>query len=238
MEQWQHPETIGYWIIALLAVVGLLSLFIVLLVRVTFRKIIEAKDKEIEIQLRHHQLLLETSLLVQEKERTRIAADIHDELIGKLIRVQFTSSLSTVESDDLVSDCISTARRISHDLIPPLIETSTMFEIVSGIVSPFRSEMHIDVFVVGGRNENLSKDAKVQITRIIQEFFTNTRKHALASSLEICLRFSNRGIAFLMRDNGCGFDLNTKVKGLGIRNIETRIYYLKGAVKWKSKHGV
>ncbi len=235
MEQWQRPETIGYWILSSLIIVVLLASFIVLLVRVTFRKIIDAKNKEFETQLQHRTLLLETSLLVQEKERTRIAADIHDDLIGKLFRVQFAISTMSSENEILISECISTARRISHDLLPPLIETSNTFEIISGIVSPFRSELKIDISVVGKFYEDVLQEAKIQVVRVVQEALTNSIKHASATEIGVVLRFGENGFSLVMRDNGCGFETQRESLGLGIRNIETRIYHLKGCVKLKSK---
>ena len=79
MEEWQNPETIVLWIIIAIVFFLLLLTFIVLLVRAFFQKIVKTKLAESKAKLKHQQNLLETAIKTQEKERKRIAADLHDE---------------------------------------------------------------------------------------------------------------------------------------------------------------
>ena len=62
-------------------------------------------------------------------------------------------------------------------------------------------------------------------------------KHAEAKVLSVYLRQSSNGLALLINDNGKGFAIDTKRKGLGLQNIETRVQYLEGHHKMKSTVG-
>ena len=78
MEKWLDPKTIALWIIIVLAVISLLAVSFIRLVRINFRRMVEQRLKESRMQLEHQKQLLETSVVAQEQERTRIAADLHD----------------------------------------------------------------------------------------------------------------------------------------------------------------
>lgn len=238
MEKWQNPGLIAYWIGSFLLVVLVLALFIILLVRVAFRKMIETKMEEAELRLRHRESLLETSLLVQEKERTRIAADIHDELIGKLVAVQLSmnSQIAPDEKDRLFSECITSARRISHDLVPPMIGSTSLTELVSGIIEPFMSVFQCRIYSTIPEEEPISTGVKLQVTRLLQECLINSRKHALASGIFVQMKVMSGTLLLKFSDNGKGFSPDTMTPGLGLKNIETRMHYLKG--KYKMRTGV
>lgn len=239
METWQNSETVGYWIISFIAVVLVLVLFIVLLVRVTFKRMIAAKLEETELKLKHQASLLETSILVQEKERTRIAADIHDELVGKLVAFQLkmNAQIPLQEANFFVSDCIATARRISHDLVPPMIESSTLNELVYGITEPFESAFRCRVHSTVIEEEAIAIPVKTQVSRIIQECLYNTKKHAGASEVSVQLKSMCGYLFFKISDNGNGFQADNITPGLGLKNIETRMHYLKGKYKMKTSAG-
>jgi len=75
--------------------------------------------------------------------------------------------------------------------------------------------------------------------RIIQETINNVIKHAKATRLDIKLTRDDAGISAEIKDNGVGFDVNNKdsFTGIGLKNIATRIEYLKGAIKYISAAG-
>ncbi|MCZ2222971.1 MAG: sensor histidine kinase, partial [Chitinophagales bacterium] len=72
--------------------------------------------------------------------------------------------------------------------------------------------------------------------RVIQECINNALKHAQAKNLDISIIKDNQEIAITIEDDGKGFNTNTKNnnEGIGLKNIKTRIAYLKGVVEWSS----
>ena len=95
---------------------------------------------------------------------------------------------------------------------------------------------HIAYAVTDIRAEMVhTDDFKVQITRIIQEIITNIVKHANATQMHLHLKKTNSYMALRISDNGKGYDTAKNSKGLGTKNIETRVQYLKGIYKVTSE---
>ena len=239
MEEWQKQETVTLWILIAVAFLIVLLTFIVVLVRVMFKKIIRTKAAESKAKLEHQQSLLTATLKTQEIERKRIAADLHDALISKLTVLQLKeqSKEENEESAHLVNECITIARGISHDLSPPLIEYTPLGELVEELLNPWKKHLTVDCRIDNHEEVDHSNDFKIQLTRVIQEIITNMSKHAEAKVLSVYLRQSSNGLALLINDNGKGFAIDTKRKGLGLQNIETRVQYLEGHHKMKSTVG-
>lgn len=237
MQEWQKPETVTLWIIIIVAFLLLLLTFITLLIRTIFKKIVRTKINEANAQLEYQKLLLESTIKTQEKERKRVAEDIHDALIGKLTVLQMESQIKHPNADsvNLISECISTARRISHDLSPPLLEYTPLSELIEDILHPWEKVITI-IYTNDIRNDfSHSNDLKIHLTRIIQEMITNITKHANATKIIVHIRQAQNGLALRIEDNGKGFSMTNNQKGLGLKNIETRVQYLQGIYKMKSK---
>lgn len=239
MEKWENSGMIaqGIWII--LIFVFILVFSILLLVRENFQRIARVRLEEEKLKLEHQQKLLETNILVQEQERTRIAADIHDILIGKLtvLKIKNEIAYNQKESDDLIKDSIAMARRISHDLSLPLIEYKNLSDLISELITPWKFIFLINFKRDIRTNSLLSENVKIQLTRILQELITNMVKHAEARSINIHFRHTDKWLFLKVDDDGKGFDLESSSKGLGLKNIEFRMEYIHGKYKLKSKVG-
>ncbi|WP_298425226.1 ATP-binding protein [uncultured Kordia sp.] len=239
MEAWQKPETIILWIIIVGIFLVVLLTVIIFLVRAIFKKIIKAKEKEAKTQLAYQQNLLETTIKTQEIERHRIAADIHDALIGKLTAIKMEQEITQKDQKTIeaLHDSIAIARRISHDLSPPLIEFTKLPELIKELLYPWEQHVLITAIYDIRHDTNETDDFKVQITRIIQEIITNIVKHAEATQVTLHLKQTENYMALYISDNGKGYDTGSNSKGLGTKNIETRVQYLKGIYKVKSNIG-
>ena len=237
MDTWQEPQTLAKYLIIVLLFVLILITAIIIAVRLSLNKTLKAKEKEAKLKLEHQQKLLENSILIQERERARIAADIHDELIGKLTAIKMTNQMNenSLELDALISKGIHIARRISHDLMPPLIEYSLLEDLIREIAQPWQSNFIIGISTNVDESLSISPEIKIHFVRIVQEILVNIAKHSKASHVSIHLRITPRCIGMNIQDNGVGFDMNSKKHGLGLSNIETRIHYLKGHYKLNSK---
>ncbi|WP_046758816.1 sensor histidine kinase [Kordia jejudonensis] len=239
MEAWQKPETIILWIIIVGIFLVVLLTAIIFLVRAIFKKIIKAKEKEAKTQLAYQQNLLETTIKTQEIERHRIAADIHDALIGKLTAIKMEQEITQKDQKtiDALHDSIAIARRISHDLSPPLIEFTKLPELIKELLYPWEQHIQIKAIYDIRYETNETDDFKVQITRIIQEIITNIVKHAEAEEVIFHLKQTKNYMVLRIIDDGKGYDVSQQSKGLGTKNIETRVQYLRGNYKVKSNLG-
>ncbi|PCJ00877.1 MAG: hypothetical protein COB15_02040 [Flavobacteriales bacterium] len=239
MEEWKSPETLVLWITIIAGLLTVLLVFIVLLVRIIIKKIVKTKIAEAKAKLEHQQDLIKSSITTQEKERKRIASDLHDDLIGKLtvIKLQQEVSNSTdTASINLINECIKTARRISHDLSPPLLEYTPLPDLIYEIFEPWKTKLSINPFFDIRQNEDShSSEFKIQLIRIIQEVITNIDKHANASEINVHYRQSNQSTILTIKDNGIGYNSANQKKGLGLKNIESRVHYLKGSYRMQSE---
>lgn len=239
MAQWQDSETLVFWILIVFLIVLFLGVAIVVFVQVHLKKMVIAQEKLSAEKIKHQEALLDSSVKVQERERERIASDLHDELIGKLNIVLLASASKTTEVDTqkMLRDSIGIARRISHDLSPPLLEETSLAEWIRDMVSPLRNFYTVTVMITEEPSLFVPKDVKLQLIRIVQEVINNCIKHANATQLSFTLRETNKQVALKITDNGIGFTTKGKQEGLGLQNIELRMQLLKGIYRFKSSKG-
>mgnify|MGYP002877271158 CR=1 FL=1 len=239
MEKWQDPKVIAIWITIIVVLIFTIILFVVKIMHAGYKRMTEANLREAQTRLEHQKKLMETNLEAQEKERGRIAADLHDSLIGKLTLIRMKSQIGSPmpEIEGLLGESITEARRISHDLTPPLLEFSRAEELMEGVLNPWKEKIdirfHTDVRVAA----DLTPDVKIQLLRIVQELLTNIIKHAGATQVQVGFRHTANGILLSVSDNGKGFDTRQLKKGLGLNSLEFRMQYLNARYKVRSKPG-
>lgn len=237
MAEWQNPENFAIGLSVVLLIIIFLVVSMVMLTRVYFRRIIQEQEHLAKAKIEHQQSLMWTSVLVQEKERERIASDLHDELISKLTVLMY--ALQTHNADinpsKVLQDSIRVARDITHDLCPPLLEQTSLAELIENFISPLAGAYIIDYSHRAYIGCELKNELKLQLLRIVQEIINNLLKHSKASTIVIRLRITVASIALVIRDNGIGFDTSLKANGLGMKNIELRSQLLNGQWRFKSK---
>lgn len=239
MQTWQDPKVIAFWIAIIVVFIVTLLLFVVRILHAGYKRMTEANLRQARMQLDHQKKLMETNLLAQERERQRIASDLHDSLIGKLtvIRLKGQTGAQAAELDNLLGESIAEARRISHDLTPPLLEHQGIAELVDDIFDPWRKKLEIAIYTDIRATTELSPQAKIQLVRVAQELLTNIVKHAQATQVSVHLRHTDKLLTLRVQDNGRGFDAAQLKKGLGLGNLELRMQYLNAAHRVKSAPG-
>ena len=239
MEKWQDPNVIALWIAIVVVLIVTIILFVVRIMHIGYKRMTEANLREAQLKLEHQQKLMETNLVAQENERRRIAADLHDGLIGKLTLIRMKSQIGAgpAEVETLLEESITDARRISHDLTPPLLEHSTIAELIENLLDPWQQKMHIDFKSDVRVQSDLPPEQKLQLLRVVQELLTNIIKHAQAQKVTVHLRHSPNLLFLCMTDDGHGFDTTQLRKGLGLSSMELRMQYLNAKQKVKSAPG-
>lgn len=207
------------------------------------------QQKLTSVQLRQQKLRFKAVIEAEEKERMRIAKELHDG-VGQLLSVT-KMTLSRVEvseeeseriqtSTDLIDDTINEIRSISHNLIPySLLKKGlqeALLELTEKINSAGLMEIKLDLILPKDR---LEKSTETAIYRIIQEVLNNMIKHSKARNIVISLKKSGDLLYLKMQDDGVGFD-TSKIEtsdGIGWKNIISRVLTLDGHIKVDSDKG-
>lgn len=200
-------------------------------------------------QLNHEQKrVFEAVLQGEENERKRLAVELHDG-IGQLlsvVRLNVSSLVHSLKKQDkqtqdlvqaivhLVDDSCREIRSISHNLMPNTVLQFGLVAALEEFTQKINRAKQIRAhFQNMDFNIKLEPHIETTLYRTVQEIVNNTLKHAQATDLYIQLIKEDNELIVLVEDNGTGFDTNIikqSAKGLGIKNIISRIEYIKGRV--------
>lgn len=239
MAAWQNPEYFARWLAFILLLAVVFVVVFVVFTRLYFRRLLEEQQKLQTATLLHQQALLQASVQVQERERERIAADLHDDLISRinvaLLSLHTQQPLEQVS--DLLQDSMKLARRISHDLSPPLLEQSSLYELLEAFVSPLEARVPIRLTQAVTTSREVEAATKLQLLRMVQEVINNALKYAQAECIRLHLHHSPTWVGVLVEDDGVGFDAASSKPGLGQQNIALRSQLLDGRYRLRSALG-
>jgi len=189
-------------------------------------------------------------ITIRENERKRIAGDLHDSLGPLLSAVKLNiGSVDTLAPADrgvlektgrYLDEIIGSLRRISHDLVPGILERRGLLEAIREFIAQVgaRGSVNIQLYVV--KEIQVPKEKEIHIFRMIQEIIHNTIKHAHAGNLQIGFSEEGGHILCLTKDDGCGFDKEkalSRSSGLGLRSLESRCEILGGILQLDSAPG-
>lgn len=205
---------------------------------------------ELETLLKQKQIA-EAVVTAQEKERTEIGKELHDN-VNQLLsaaKLYIDAAASDISNNELllnqasgyIKSAIEEIRSLSKVLHAPLIYELGLCESINNLTDDVMMvndlQIHIDHnnFEEGGLNENF----KLTIYRIIQEQLTNILKHSKATQANILLSTNENDIYLEVNDNGIGFDTAKKRQGIGLSNIQSRVSMYEGKLEVYSEpaHG-
>nr|WP_293836920.1 sensor histidine kinase [uncultured Arsenicibacter sp.] len=229
------------------AVLLMMAIFIIIFVAYYQHKQAQQRLALKEMQERHRQELMAATFHGQEAERRRLAQDLHDDIgtmlsVAKLTLNQLERQLTPEtppshqarKTRQLLDDTLKNVRRISRDLVPTTLERFGLLASLEELVGNASNDL-VDVRLE--RPETLpplTPAIEIMIYRIVQELVSNAIKHAGANSIVIQLFPAQKEIRLNVFDDGRGFDLDevlqNKQRGLGIRNIESRLSVVDGHV--------
>lgn len=195
-------------------------------------------NKKLKLQERNR---IEAIIESQEKERKRIAEELHDSLgqilaLTKINLSRLNPTDTTTEKElllrnisDLIDDSCEEVRSISHNLMPPTLDAQNISDILENLIGKNRilSNIEYNFFAENFKNEP-STACKFTLYRVLQEILQNIIKHASATKVDISLTETSGLIHLLVEDNGKGFDTNITGFGLGLKNIYSRVKLLNG----------
>ncbi len=188
-------------------------------------------------------------ILTQERERSQISRELHDNVNQVLTSVKLylelcqDSSPNTKEllqrSIQLQQTVISEIRSLSKRLSSPSLGNIRLCDSIRELVQVF-SEINIIAIELNTEEiEELEVNQEVHLAvyRILQEQLTNIYKHSEANRVIINLDFVGGILIMLVQDNGKGFDSTVKTSGIGIQNMHTRAQSVGGFLLIRSTKG-
>ena len=232
-----------------------LSLVLLLLISLLiFLFIIFRKNKKISIQRineikQKEELSLTKAILDgEERERERIARDLHDGLGGMLAGVKINFSTWSANHLDAEKDkefykilgqldnSVSELRHVARNLMPESLLNFGLETAINDLCEFYnRKDLEID-FQAINIEKNLPLNIQLNIYRIVQELLANAIKHAEAANILLQCSQSGKNFFITIEDNGKGFENNAeqKAKSMGLRNLRNRVDYLKGNMEISS----
>ena len=205
------------------------------------KKIIEEKELNHKLKMDFQQEMLKSTINTQEEERSRIARELHDDISSKLNVISLNMGLLKLklkepESKQILADIstslnhsIERSRKISHELMPPVLEKFGLKEAIVDLVSQINYSGIVNVKLEGKENFNSSDGhKKLHIFRIVQELFNNTLKHAGAKHITLSCKDTAGHLEITYEDDGIGIESSDISKGVGMMNIESRMQVLNG----------
>ena len=210
--------------------------------RKTFQQSLVTLKKEQDISL------LKALMTGEEKERNRLARELHDGLGGILAAAQM--QISNVETNgqqdelvkkqkatELISQAATESRRIAHNLLPETLLRYGLDEALKEYSQSITDSklMQLDYESVGMQLK-LDQSAGLSIYRIIQELVNNIIKHSGATEALVQLHREAEKLSITVEDNGKGFAPQQNGKtGIGLSNIRSRVSYLNGSLDIRSE---
>ena len=176
-----------------------------------------------------------------EKERSRIAGELHDDVgsrLSHLKRLLQNHSEESLKTAEQVEQLIKDVRQLSHDLSPPLAYVAGLQPLLENLIADTRHSSGLDIkFQVHDFKEGLSPAQIQQLYRIVQEALNNCVKHAEASRIDIQLFGHPTELDIIIEDNGKGFDLKNTTQGFGLNQMRIRTESLGGRIEINSHPG-
>lgn len=212
---------------------------------ITEHKKAEAELKKMEEELfEQHRLeqvnITATALEAQEKERTAIGRELHDNVNQILAGTKLILSIAKTNPEkiqevidscmDNLQDAIDENRKIAHVLVAPDFEAKILTEELSQLTDNMlkKSALEVNFDVTHFREELLNDHQKLAVYRIAQEQCTNIVKYAKARLVNISLSTDDDLFKMIITDDGVGMNPGKKMSGIGIRNIKGRLSIFNG----------
>ena len=211
------------------------------------KKLLLLTASDISYQLKAENLIIRAIIDTQEKERQRLAKDLHDSLTQQLSAIKlYISSMADavknkmqkeilVKSNDALTEVITDMRNICFNLMPKTLETFGLIKAVREFCNHFLYHRKIQFTVhEKTRLPVFSSALAIDLYRVIQEFITNAIRHGHASKICISFSYSKKILNVLLLDNGTGFDGEQAAKGMGLQNVQSRVKSHNGSLHIKS----
>jgi PAS domain S-box-containing protein len=211
----------------------------------TEKKLLEQEIQEQKIQ--EHKKIIRAMLKAQEKERNHIGQELHDNINQILASTKLYLGMAGYKNEQLkelvkypmemIDNSIAEIRLLSSRYVTPE-KNIHLVDLIQTLMDNLQANAGITaVFRCNADNDAMDDDLKLNIYRIIQEQVNNIVKHAGAKKVSVSITTGKHEIIIEINDDGKGFNLKDKRKGIGISNMTSRIESFNGKILINSSPG-
>jgi signal transduction histidine kinase len=241
----------NFWIIAISAGFVLISLISILIYRNNFHKQTLQSEKIRNLRQEMEIASLQAMVNGEEKERSRIARELHDGIGGTLgaIRTRVSAMIrkyKTAHTNDdfnelmqMLEEASADLRKTAHNLMPEILLQEGLAKASMLFCERLRKGHMLQINTeIWGKVRRLPGDVELTAYRIIQELLHNILKHAGATQALVQIVFHETQLCITVEDNGRGMPADTGIReGIGLRTIRERVKLLNGQVDTVSTPG-
>ena len=243
-----------YWISAALASVLVFGFMLYIINAQRARnRILEFERMQKDANEEIYNLILSQQSKLEEgrqKEKKRISEELHDGILGRLFGTRLSLGSLNDKNDndskrmrnvyiDELKSIEEEVRNISHELGDQTLDSDVSYLTLlskyldqQSLVGGFKYMIDADPNIEW---DHLSGNIKINIYRIIQEAVQNINKYAKATTVYFNFEKISNIFQLIVEDNGIGFDLSVKKKGIGLKNINSRVRNMSGSVTIESQ---
>jgi signal transduction histidine kinase len=250
----QATDSSSVSLVLFLGTLGMMILTIGLILFIIFhqRKVIRYQTRLQQMEQEQQKILLKASIKLQEEERQRLAADLHDDagpllatarlyLNENLVNQDKATQLQSIfQARQIIDGTIQLIRNISHSLMPPTLKNfglesaiNDLFQKISGSGSINASSRFHEY------KDRLKAEKELIVFRVVQELVNNILKHSSASFIHLTQNVHGDKFYLRIHHDGRGlvqadFDkLNKSNVGLGLKNISSRLKVVHGNINFE-----
>lgn len=202
-----------------------------------------ARNRQRNLQQHAAIQALEAALEGEQKERNRIAMELHDGIVSKLTVIKLNFEMArpvpgyTAAYEENINQfgvAITDISSTAHNLMPEILtyhQLDKAIELLCNLIEK-TGKLEIEYFSYGDFAE-INPDLGKTLYRIVQELLHNIIKHANADQAAVQISCYNRLLSITVEDNGVGWNtVNRKGEGMGLNSIRQRIDALNGSIKF------
>lgn len=203
---------------------------------------------------KNKELLIKSAIDGEDKERKRIAQELHDGIGQYLSAVNLNMESIKKEIENLtdrkqdrflntlsiIKKAMKETRALAYTLMPVELDEYGLVLAIKSLAREMEGASDVKIKTsISNMDSILNKNIKSNFYRIIQEAFNNAIKHGKATFIELSLKHENEFIYCQIKDNGKGMNTNKlkEATGLGIKSIKARTETMSGVFDIESKPG-
>jgi ligand-binding sensor domain-containing protein/signal transduction histidine kinase len=214
-------------------------------------RLFSALTHRASISIANMELFEQTKDLAVMEERNRLARDLHDSAKQKAFAAlaqlgtargilnghDKSVSLHLGEAENLVSDVIQELTFLVQEIYPIALQEKGLSTVIREHIFEWENRNDIMVQFTSRYDRQLSLEVEQALYRVTQETLANIARHSRAHRVDMSLVHHDDAVQLSVSDDGCGFDVNLKPHGMGLRSIRERISSIHGTVQIQSAPG-